>query len=315
MRRKIRYVVASLVILGTLSVVIHVFFIGKDQHHIIDDVALAMIAVLFAIQQFLDSGTQLTALDGVSKQLSTQLDTLSDVGRQLSTRYLAPFPESLTAIREFVSERRSNECLHIMVDFAGYGSFSNPEEFIRYRSVLEQSASNSKIKMLIYDDALARNALREQWPTLESFKTERAYPSFRDFFKNNRKLIDDWSTRKFGAPLKDFSEFEKSVKYEDQIELKLEAQKKIQDLLAERIEIRFMRGPKFAVHAWTLPDRVIFAFTDRSADLQELSFTTRDERLVRIFDRMFDRLWEENDPAKIQPTPATRLQRGAPASA
>jgi hypothetical protein len=234
MKRIIRYVVAGLCVLATFGLVAHLLISQRDGR-MIDDVAIACIAIILAIQQFLDAGTE--------------LETLNDVGRQLSTQFLAPFPQNLVAIRRLVSELHANEDVRIMVDYAGYGSYSNPDEFLRYRGALEESASNSemKIKMLIYGDGLGRAALRDQWPNLESFKTERAYPLLQEFYRKNRKLIDDWTAGK-GQQLADFGDFEKSITYDDLLELKMQAQKKIQDILADKIEIRYI-DTKLAVHA------------------------------------------------------------------
>ena len=131
----------------TLAVLAYRLFVSGTG---IGGEALGIIAIIFAAKQFFDSSAQLDTITDVARQLPTQLATLKnvaatidDVSQQISTQALAPFPKNLRDLEIFVSERHEDEHLKIMVDYAGYGSYSDPDAFLKYRSALEQSASHA----------------------------------------------------------------------------------------------------------------------------------------------------------------------------
>src|SRR5205809_6632775 len=90
MNRKLRHAFLGLSAIAVIAVLVHLFFVhrdGKDRNGTIDEAVLGIIALGFALKQFLDSGTQ--------------LDTITNVAQQVSTQFLAPFPKNLVAIRQF----------------------------------------------------------------------------------------------------------------------------------------------------------------------------------------------------------------------
>jgi hypothetical protein len=53
--------------------------------------------------------------------------------------------------------------IDVMSDHAGYAIYSRPEEYRTYRCSLEEAqATNSSVKMLVYDRKLSKHALKIQ---------------------------------------------------------------------------------------------------------------------------------------------------------
>jgi hypothetical protein len=241
----------------------------------VEALLLSIFALLFAVKQFRDS---------------------AEVSKQLSTRFLSIFPGNLQEITAFVSQSSDN--LDIMADYAGYGAYSDPYEFSRYCSALENRARASSVRILLYANNLARKAIAQQWPK-EAFQKEKEAPlRLERFLDQHQQLILPSSSR----------EIIERIDYDLFIELQLKAQIEIQRRLANRktIEIRFIDDNELVILAWIRPDHhAIFSFKNRGIKakeklLRELVFQSRDTSLVGVLHDLFDQLWTAADPAVKQ---------------
>jgi len=292
--RLIRRFAVLLTIIGAGFAVWWRVFQPRASNDQIEALALSIVAIVFAIQQFLDSWKQ--------------LDRLSEVGRQLSTQFVAPFPDNLQALTEFVSGAQGK--LEIMADYAGYGSYSNEDDFDEYRFVLEKRAKDLNIEMLVYSDALIKEALKRQWKE-SAFDKERNNVRFKRFYERNQVLIGSFQPTNLRRPFADFNEFQYKVTYDDHIEIKLLAHKEIQKEFANRgIKIRFIEKAELVMHAWVCGDNAIFSFADRDAELEEVSFKTHDKRLVTTFSRIFAQLRASAGTTSSNPIIAKEAKSG-----
>ncbi len=99
---------------------------------------LVVIAIAFAIVQFLDGRQEERALDQQESRLATLADQIQgqagemkSIALSMSTRFAGPFPENLKEIVDLIS--KANRHLKVMVDFPGYGQYSAPEMHLEYK--------------------------------------------------------------------------------------------------------------------------------------------------------------------------------------
>lgn len=238
----------------------------------IEALLLSILALMFAVKQFRDS---------------------AEVSEQLSTRFLSIFPGNLQEMTTFISQSTDN--LDIMTDYAGYGAYSDPQGFSSYRNALETRASGASVRILLYANDLAREAIKQQW-TMEAFQKEKDAPARLERFLGQHQLL---------IRPRSSQEIIERIDYDLFIELQLKAQIEIQHWLANKktIEIRFIDDKELVILAWIRPDHhAIFSFKNRGLKtkekiLRELAFQSRDTALVGVLHDLFDQLWTAADPA------------------
>ncbi len=236
----------------------------------VEALLLSVFALIFAFKQFRDS---------------------ADFSKQLSTRFLSIFPDNMRDITDFI--RQSVDKLDIMVDYAGYGAYSDPEGFSRYCDAIENRALTSAVRILLYSNDLAIAAIRQQWSE-ESFAKEKTNGRFERFLDHHQGLIQRKSSRDVVG----------LATYETFVELQVKAQVEIQHRLTNKknIDMRFIDDAPLVVLAWIRPDHhAIFTFKNRGFQarervFRELAFQTRDRALVDVFQGLFDQLWNAADP-------------------
>jgi len=127
---------------------------------------VALVALLLGIGHLFEIRAQKKRLAEQSKDIRRLGKISKDhdiILRALSTRRLGQFPDYMTPIAELI-EKAEREIV-ILCDFPAYGSFSAPQEFLRYRHALEQKISEEKIVRVTCLDADGRKALTyEQFP-------------------------------------------------------------------------------------------------------------------------------------------------------
>lgn len=113
--------------------------------------------------------------------LSGQAQALS------STSFIDFFPANMTEISNFVKHTPND--LHILVDFAGYGSYSSPPEIKYLENLKEVSLRGKAITIIAYDNELAQRTLRKQFRP-EDYGKEQGTARYRRFVKNHPEVKD-----------------------------------------------------------------------------------------------------------------------------
>lgn len=239
---------------------------------------LALVALVLALIQYKDSRRQLDQLQSFS-------NTMGTISGQISTQFLNVFPSNLVAITDFVTHSDAN--LDIMVDYAGYGQYSRPEEFDRYFEALKALPPKAKVRLLVYSNSLADTANRQQFPESD-FRNEKNQQRFQHYFRDVHSS--------FVEPC-GFDEFVKNLTYEDFIHRIVAAQPDYQRILKDRnIEVRFV-DEELVLFLWLRDNKdAIFSFKNQGATLRELSFKTADRNLVEVYRNIFDQQWAAADP-------------------
>ncbi len=112
----------------------------------------------------------------------TNLQMLKDILRTQSTHQLGPFPEYIEFIAECIEGAQKG--VLILCDFPSYGSFSAPQDFLRYRQAIERKIEKGIPVQITYLSSERRVSLiREQF-----FKDEMEWETWRDSPQNIGRL-------------------------------------------------------------------------------------------------------------------------------
>jgi hypothetical protein len=138
---------------------------------------LSAVAIYFAGRQYEDSKELLS-------NARAHAEKLEAVASALPTRFVGTFPDNLRPIGDLV--RTANKSLLVLVDFVGYGYYSNPVAFGAYYKALRQHAIDSKVQLQIicYDKAGrgGKDAVENQFPP-DQFEEQRKSHAFQQFYK------------------------------------------------------------------------------------------------------------------------------------
>jgi hypothetical protein len=237
-------------------------------------------------------------LTHVSATVSSQSQTLADVSAQLSTQFVDRFPANLPALAKFVSTPDGN--LDIMTDYAGYGAFSKYKASSEYVFALQQRPHPARVRLLVYSDDLAKQAIQDQWRDLASIRKREDL--LEEFYHNHKKDIEQHCARHGVPDYKDLQEFKAKISYDQFIQMNLEAQRKIRESLQQKdnLEIRLIERPSqgLMIHTWIMRDRALFSFNVAKAE--ELCFKTEDQRLVGILSVIFEDFWNSIGGSQTQ---------------
>jgi hypothetical protein len=230
---------------------------------------LALLAIIFALIQFRDSKKQNEKMEDVAGRMN-------DIAKSMSTQFVGLFPKNMDSITSVVG--KADKQLDIMVDFVGYGHYSDPEEFSRYLAAIKDARQEGvEVRMLIYgEDA----ALKSQGSQYSQFKEhnfqdkEMKCDRFQHFFGEcypGVKTPQTWCD--FNAVIDGFQ---------------LDFQR---DLLQKGIQIRVV-SEMMLMFAW-IEDKqeAVFAFLNSGENYRELSFRTQDANLIAVFVDRFESAW------------------------
>jgi hypothetical protein len=245
---------------------------GSRQWFDIVTLVLAVLAIVFAIVQFVDSYVQ-----------KKELNAISD---SMSTHFIGEFPKNILQITQVASQ--STKTLDVMVDFPGYGHYSSPEEFKRYFRTLIDLRTDKRIavRMLIYDAKLGSDSRNRQ--LRPSFEKRMQTTAFLHFFKDEHPGIE--------MP-KNYDEFDQKM---------TELQKKYEQELAENgIYIRHTSTPLMFFLWLEDGEDAVFSFLNNEEGSTELSFRTRDSAFIRTFKDTFEQLWKASQISPIKTHPSS----------
>jgi hypothetical protein len=148
---------------------------------------LAIIAIAFAIVQFLDArheeralGKQENRMIELTNQIGEQAGKMESITLSMSTRFAGPFPENLKEIVDLIS--KAHRHLKVIVDFPGYGQYSAPAMQLDYRHKLELARSHDvAVQIICYNETLASQDRLDQFPDDLSRFNDRDMKRFEQF--------------------------------------------------------------------------------------------------------------------------------------
>jgi hypothetical protein len=154
---------------------------------------LAILAIGFALYQFTDSDELKETLKSVTQDLQETagivktelLENVRFVAANTSTRYVGTFPSNMEDVQTVISNTARQ--LRIMVDVAGYGSYSRAHEFLRYATALKELKHRTprvSVELLLFDRTFRANMLKDQFPQGEWESTIKGSKLFNEFFEN-----------------------------------------------------------------------------------------------------------------------------------
>lgn len=256
---------------------------------------LAVLAIAFAVVQFLDARVQERELDeqsdnlgvisgklkgysdsltGITQNLQHQAGDLKDISGSMSTRFVGPFPENMKAIISLLD--KANRTIEILVDFPGYGQFSALDSHIAYLEKLIRARQRKvKVQIIGYQLALATKERAEQFPDCppDQWTQIAASQNFHEYFNfftdlprpNDSKMLRQALVRR------DVALFD--------------------ELRGKGVEWKFHQETA-AFFLWLVDGaEAIFTFKNVGRKDVGLSFRTRDGNLVRQFKEIFSRRW------------------------
>jgi hypothetical protein len=266
---------------------------------------LGVLCLVFALRQYRDAKDHTASLQEntsilteAKSTLQENTATLAEVREHISTKFLATFPSNIPELTQFISGIPHE--FDIMVDFAGYGQYSVPDQFAGYFAALEECARHANIRMLVYGPGIAKLAIKQQWPE-SAFEEELKASRLIRFMDSHQDLIRPLSSE----------QFRQRLTYDKFIEFQLQVQMQSKDQLEriKNINIRTIDDAEFVLIAWIRDDEhAIFSFKNRGTTLRELAFSTRDTALLHVFRGMFKRLWDANEPKGEQVKAASGVQ-------
>ncbi|HEY6252943.1 MAG TPA: hypothetical protein VI685_23540 [Candidatus Angelobacter sp.] len=227
---------------------------------------LAIIAIVFAVTQFIDA--------------RIQERRISEVAREMSTRFIGLFPKNMNEITDVVE--KTTKHLDIIVDFAGYGHYSNPEAFYSYRNALLSKAQNSEVRMILYSQVPAHASTSSQFALDDQAKwnAERISARFLKFFGEVHRGRDlPKNSNEFNAALQEY-----------------QAQYR-KDLCDGGVQIRTV-DQKLLFFLWLEDnEEAALSFQDKATGAErELSIRTLDANLIQAMHDIFKEMWKEAKP-------------------
>jgi hypothetical protein len=245
--------------------------------------SLAIVAIVFAALQFVDSRAQEFRMNVVVEEMST--------------RFIGFFPKNLRDINQIATQ--ADEHFEAMSDYVSYGYYSDPDQFDQLVRQLEDLVKRRvQVKMLIYTRGLAQKTYETQF-TKEAFAKDLASKDSRLFRFCQRfdrplyeKLLAASGTSADVEKLRgafDALMFDRQMFY-------------LKDLIERGVTIR-KTTDQLPFFFWCEDGHeAVFSFLhEHSPDEREVSFRTRDSSLVKhTFEKKFNELWDSEAAKPIE---------------
>lgn len=267
---------------------------------------LAIVAIVFAIVQFSDS-----------RHLIQKVEELLGTA---STRYVDEFPQDISGIQDVMTGTCAE--LDIMVSIPGYAQYSKPKDFDRYKAALVAVAksvlrdnkqakkclgkkldgkltddSNAHVKLLLFLPDLRKAAMRDQFRKEDVLKDlaaagGSAQQKFIAFFTIHSRLIaPDTPEVYLNKVLKDdYDGFMNKLEFQHHVNE--------DEYINEGIEIKYSKE-QYMFYVWLQDHQeAAFSFDNRPVNGggKQITFRTRDEKLLDVFSSVFNQEWERAKP-------------------
>lgn len=231
----------------------------RPTFHVVT-IVLAVLAIIFASIQFVDSLYQRRKMEAIAESMST--------------RYIGLFPKNLEDIHDVA--KLSDRDLMIMADFVDYGQYSNPEAYTKFFQEVSAACDRGvTVRFLVYAEPAATEAFRQQFPP-DEFDEIKSSRTFRHYFEKYRGV-------------------DKPASYEEFFRILRKRERDIAEhLLDKGVKIRVLPKEE-RLFFWLADDEdAVFSFENVGAK-DPLCFRTQDAKLIEIFRGIFDAIW--NNPA------------------
>jgi hypothetical protein len=224
------------------------------------ETVLAILAIIFATVQYIDS-----------RRLKKDVEA---VAKSMSTRFIGQFPDSMPEIIDVI--KRTDSTLDIMADVCAFGHYSQPILFQEYKNKIVELANKKKltVRMLIYNSDIELAIRKNQFPQ-NKFDQEKSSERYDRFYGANLDLNrgGDWAG------------FMKMLQAEQDAHFR--------SFNNAGVEIKQL-SENVLVSLW-MEDRedLVFSFHNRLDYEKEVSFRTRDGNLISVLHTVFERYWEQ----------------------
>ncbi len=283
--------VAVGVVIACLAVKSRALLTGTfpQLHEWIGEDLLAFMAILFALVQFLDAREGERDLRKIEEALATTVEGIT-------TRGIGAFPDNLDDIVALM--REANASIQIIVDFPGYGQYSEPELHAKYLGALQSATAKEKIKiqMVSYDEALT------QEESVQELSFAGASLTRSEDMKKLKRYIDANNISPEKAP-KTFAELDELLRSRQEANFAvLESPPTNKSVLKRKYLSE--RAPLFL---WLVDkSKAVVAFKNLENNEDAYSIITSDPRLIKNLAAHFDHTFA-NAGDRFDQTPPYRL--------
>ncbi len=194
-------------------------------------------------------------------------NTTKVIAESLSTRYVDVFPENLDEIIDLLKTTRHK--LVVMTDVVGYGIYSCPRLALEYQhQLLALQAKDVDMALIVYDRYTTEVAIRKQMKTISNIDKEKETASWAEYFRvfpgqNRPQTLDEF--------------FHMLTDHHGRL---------LNELRLHWIQVREIpiAVPLFV---WVSDEKTaIFSFYTEGGKNREVSFRTKDDRLISTLREM-----------------------------
>ncbi len=263
---------------------------------------LGVVGLLFAINEYHEGEKTKATLEDVAQDAHAAVEAAS-------TAFVDEFPHNLPEIKAVIASTCQN--LDIMTDVAGYGMYSNFDDFQPYFLTIAELAStkvedrrrqesdkrsdkrqrnvcagipavgdqhnNVLVRMLVYNGKTLKDAIKNQFKR-ETYQEILSKPQFDQFFARNKNLPKPKTYDEFVADL-------------------VQTQRNYASDLGDHhnVQIRYAER-RYEIYIWTHDHQEAAFSLDYLGDIKgksekEITFRSRDGKLLRAFDDIFELEW------------------------
>ena len=287
--------------------------VNKVQRQFTLDRLLALIAIVAGIVAIVYESE-------LKRDFRIQQVTVKEIVSSVTTRYVARFPDNLENATNLISQAKSGDEVLILVDFLGYGHYSDPERYLQYVNAIKNARQKAHVRIMIYDEQAAKADLQAQFSRADYENIISNLPTVGasddrpiSFYSDDSQERQKRQIRLFLHYLKYYQK-PRPTGYEDFLNTVASTQDHFCRQLAseDNVEVASIAessNPEVQAHEvvffWVLRHKeqdkeqdkeMIFSFPNLADTAKGVSFKTSDDRLIEIFVRQFEQKWQARKP-------------------
>jgi hypothetical protein len=213
----------------------------------------------------------------IEQRFEAQKNSIEQIVLSVHTSYIGKFPLDLELATDLIANAKEDDELAVLVDFLGYGHYSDPDKYERYVKTLKES--RARVRLLVYGDEEAKTSIQIQFKQEEYDNKVKNSDTYKKYLDHYQKLIK--------SPPSGYRDFLNTlIAIQDRYCQELTSRK--------HIDVRSIAGPPIneAVFYWMICKKeMIFSFPNSYTQKKEFSFKTRDDHLLESFLYQFDNKW------------------------
>jgi hypothetical protein len=235
------------------------------------DTVLAILAIIFATIQFVDSRLQEHLMKEQRLRMLNQSNQMEGLAKSMSTRFVGNFPLNMSEIVDVVS--KTDARLDIMCDVAAYGHYSQPTLFANYRNHIQAKRSaNIDVRLIVYANDIYERLLSERFAEAK-FEDEKKSARLNLFFKSNPQHNLPETHADFLAALR-----------QEQLSI-------LRSFMNSGVKVKTVTDTRL-LSMWLEDDEdVVFGFQNPIDTTKEVSFRSRDGNLIKVMHDVFEEAW------------------------